>query len=66
MDSFTELALIAAALVAFFLVGRRGQRRDDDPRVASTPQALRDHARLLDDPSSNLGRRRDDGVGGES
>lgn len=78
MDSYTYVGLALIAVVAALMGLAYLRRRREIPHPAvPAPQATvhaqahaafapLDHVRMVNDPSRSLGRRRDDGVGGES
>lgn len=70
MLSYTDLGMallvIAALIAAIALINRQPEagRRHALQAIPPIPTP-RGAARLVDDPSQNLGRRKEDGVGGE-
>lgn len=76
MDSYAYAGLSVFAVVAAFTLQARLRRRrgaQGPPALGAPSSAPRgamaaplDHVRMVNDPSRCLGRRRDDGVGGES
>lgn len=65
MDAFSYLGLVILAIIAMLLILTHLRRFLPDPQARPTPVRTLDHVRLVDDPSASLGRRRDDGAGGE-
>lgn len=67
MLSYTDLGMalmvIAALIAAIALINRHTA---PTPQTSPPMPRQRDHVRMLDDPGQSLGRRRDDGAGGES
>lgn len=65
MDAFSYLGLAIVGIIAMLLFLSYIRRNMPTPEDRPAPVRSLDHVRLVDDPSASLGRRRDDGAGGE-